>query len=134
MTISLSGTFGRPSVPQSKPLATTTDRGTSGALSLVCCSKGWPGTWPWMARAPAHLPVDGAGVGVQQQLLRIAAHPRRRVPRAVHAIAVALAGADAGHVAVPGMTVHLRQVQATLAAGLVEQAQLDALGDPTRRH
>src|SRR5690606_35396586 len=50
-------------------------------------------------------------------------------PRAVHAEAVALAGADARQVAVPAVRRALAKLEAALAAVVVEQAQLDLVGD-----
>ena len=50
---------------------------------------------------PAHLARDGLAVRVEQQLRRIAPVTAVRRVRAVHAIPVALARADAGQVAVP---------------------------------
>ena len=47
------------------------------------------------------LPVDGLGVGVEQQLRRVAAVPVLGVVGAVHPVAVALAGLDARQVGVP---------------------------------
>ena len=48
----------------------------------------------------------------------------------VHTVAVALPGADAGQEAVPDVSVRLGHVEPALAVGvLIEQAQLDALGD-----
>ena len=52
-----------------------------------------------------------------------------RVVRAVHAVAVALAGLDAGQVAVPDEAVDLGQLDAGLGALVVDEAQLDPLGD-----
>ena len=50
--------------------------------------------------------------------------------RPVHAVAVALPGADQGNKAVPDVPVRFGHVEPVLAAGvLIEQAQLDALGD-----
>ena len=43
--------------------------------------------------------VERLAVRVEQQLARVAAVPRRRVPRAVHPEAVALARGDGGQVA-----------------------------------
>ena len=51
--------------------------------------------------APVDLAVDGGGVGIDQQLGRIAAQTLGRVPRAVHPQAVALAGADVREEPVP---------------------------------
>ena len=47
----------------------------------------------------------------------------------VHPVAVALAGLDAGQVPVPHVGVDLGELDALLGVVVVEQAQLDALGD-----
>ena len=80
------------------------------------------------------VPVDraggGLGVGVEQQLVGVAAQPALWVVRAVHAVAVALPRLHGRQVAVPDEPVDLGQLDARLvAAGAVEQAQLDPLGD-----
>ena len=49
------------------------------------------GAMPVDRRMPAHVAVDGPRVGIQQKLGRIAAQASRRVPRPVHAEAVAAA-------------------------------------------
>ena len=76
------------------------------------------------------LAVDGLGVRVEQQLRRVAAVPVRRVVRAVHPVAVALAraGCRAGS-ACQTKRVDLGQLDAGLRAVVVDQAQLDPLGD-----
>ena len=51
------------------------------------------------------------------------------VVRAVHPVAVALAGLHLRQVGVPDERVDLEQLDARLAAVVVEQAELDALGD-----
>jgi hypothetical protein len=83
------------------------------------------------------VPVDVAGgglrVGVEQQLGRVAPDAVLGVPRAVHAVAVALSGLHVGQVAVPDVGVDLGQLDPGLvdrAPGAdVEEAQLDSLGD-----
>ena len=81
----------------------------------------------------ALVPVDvargGLGVGVEQQLVRVAAQPLLRVPRPAHPVAVALTGLDPRQVAVPDVGVDLGQLDPGLGAGLVEEAELDLLGD-----
>ena len=68
--------------------------------------------------------LDGPGVRVDQQLGRVVplAHPR--VVRAGDPVAVALAGVDAGQVAVPDVEALLGQFHPVLAALAVEQADL----------
>ncbi len=78
---------------------------------------------------PVELAVDRLRVGVEQQLVRVAAMPLRRVPRAVHAVAVALTGLDPREEDVPDERVDLGQFDPGLVAGLVEETQLDLLGD-----
>ncbi len=78
--------------------------------------------------APAHLPGDGLGVGIEQQLGRVAAQAGGRIPRPVDAVAVALTGPHSGQVAVPAEGADLGQGDPLLPAGVVEQAQLDSFG------
>ena len=73
----------------------------------------------------AQLGVDRPRVRVEQQLVRVEPQAARRVPRAVRPEAVALARPDPGQVAVPDVEGALRQRVPGLAAGVVEQAQLD---------
>ncbi len=77
---------------------------------------------------PLDLAAGRLGVGVDQQLVRVAAQALGRVVRAVHAVAVALAGLHGGQVAVPDVGVDLGQLDPGLLAVLVEQAQLHAVG------
>ncbi len=74
---------------------------------------------------PVDVAVDGLGVGVEQQLVRVAAVAVLRLVRPVHPEAVALARADVRQVAVPDEGVALGQGDPGLGAVLVEQAQLD---------
>ena len=83
---------------------------------------------------PVDLAAGGLGVGVEQQLVRVAAQPVLRVPRAVHAVAVALAGLHRRQVAVPHVGVDLGDLDPGLGVpaprvGLVEQAELHPVGD-----
>jgi hypothetical protein len=80
-------------------------------------------------RIPVDLAVDGLGVGIEQQLVRVAAQPLSRVVRAVHPESVLLPGLHAGQERVPDEAVHLGELHALLGAVVVEQAQLDLLGD-----
>src|SRR4029453_664881 len=73
-------------------------------------------------------PLDGPGVRVEQELGRVAALPPLGVVGAVDPEAVALARADLGHVAVPGVGGDLGQAQPPLDPGLVEQGQVDGVG------
>ena len=61
---------------------------------------------------PAQVALDGLGIGIEQQLGGVAALSLLGRPRAVHAVAVALAGRRAGDVAVPHEAGRLRQVEA----------------------
>ena len=84
---------------------------------------------------PVDLAGRGLGVGVEEQLVGVAALALVGVPRAVDAVAVALAGLHGRDVAVPDVGVDLGDLEPRLGEGAevvgvgVEQAQLDALGD-----
>ena len=67
--------------------------------------------------------VVGAGVGIDQQLVRVAALARAWVVRAVDAVSVTLSRLDGGEVAVPDVGVDLFHVDALLVAGFVDQAE-----------
>ena len=78
---------------------------------------------------PVEDAVDRLGVGIQQQLVRVATVAGFGVVGPVHAIAVTLARLDIGHEAVPDERVHLGQGDPGLVVIRVEQAQLNTLGD-----
>src|SRR4029079_8786138 len=59
----------------------------------------------------------------------VAAQALVRVVRAVHPVAVTLARLDVGQIAVPHVRLHLRHGAPGLAALVVEETQLDLLGD-----
>ena len=82
---------------------------------------------------PVERAVDGLGVGVEQQLVGVAAHPGPGVVGAVDAVSVALPGLDVGQKTVPDESVHLGQGDAGFGAVRVEQAQLDQLGGFTEQ-
>ncbi len=68
--------------------------------------------------------LDGLGVGVEQQLARVAPQPPLGVVGAVHAEAVPLPGLDAGQVAVVDVPVGLRHLDPlALPSGVVQQAE-----------
>jgi hypothetical protein len=72
---------------------------------------------------PSDLAVQRLGVGVLQQLGRIAAQSGIGVVRSVHAVAVALSRTDSGKEAVPDVSVCLGHVQPLLVvSAVVEQA------------
>src|SRR5262249_46351877 len=71
---------------------------------------------------PLHLTFDGACVGIEQQLGGITAMSFLRLPRTVHAEAVALAGSKIGQIAVPAKAGYLRKVEPGLLPVFVEQA------------
>ncbi len=73
--------------------------------------------------------VDGLGVGVQQQFGRVAAVALLRPVGAVHPVAVALSGPDAGQVAVPDEVVDLGQRDQPLRAVVGDQREFDLPGD-----
>src|SRR3954447_24891336 len=81
------------------------------------------------ALVPVDRSVDGLGVRVKQKLVRIAPQAIGRIPRAVHAIPVVLAGPDRREINVPAVGVDLIQLDPGFAAVTIEQTQLDALGD-----
>ena len=74
--------------------------------------------------AGGHVALDRECVGVDQQLGRVGALSLMRVPRAVHPEAVPLSGFDAGDVAVMDVGGVIGQLEATLAAVVVEHAEL----------
>ncbi len=76
-----------------------------------------------------HLPVDRLGVGVEQQLRRVAAVAVLGLVGPVHPVAVALPRLDAGQVGVVHEGVGLDHLHAGLGAGVVDQAELDGVGD-----
>lgn len=76
----------------------------------------------------AEVAVHRAGVRVEEQLRGVPAGTGPRVPAAVHPEAVALAGHDTGHEAVPDLVGELGELGPGLLAVRVEQTQLDRLG------
>ena len=83
---------------------------------------------PGRLRTGAEVAVHGPGIRVQQQLRRVPAGAAPGVPAAVHPVAVALAGADAGQEAVPDLVGELGQRMARLALRVVEETQFHGLG------
>ena len=81
-----------------------------------------------VAEVEADRPLDRLGVRVEDELGGIEAVALGRRVGAVHAEAVALAGADERQVRVPVERGPLAQLDALLGVVLVEQAQLDARG------
>ena len=81
-----------------------------------------------VGRIPVDAAFDRLGVGIDEQLDRVEAVALLGRVAAVHAVAVALAGADARQVAVPVVSRALDHVDALLGPVLGEQAQLDVLG------
>ena len=77
--------------------------------------------------APRDVAREGLGVRVGQQLGRVAAQPAGRVVRTVDAVAVGLPGGDPGQEQVPDEAGLAHEVVAGFLAGLVEEAQLDAV-------
>ena len=89
------------SVPQSKNGLTTTDFGTYGAESVSSAAVADRRTGSRTPLRPTSTaPVEGLGVGVDEQLGRVAPQAARRVVGPVHAEAVALPGLDGRQVAV----------------------------------
>jgi len=80
------------------------------------------------AVVPSNRSVDGLGVGIEEQLGRVEALPRGRVPRAVDSVAIAQPGAHTHEVGVPhliGSLVQRGLGDLIVAVGTVEQAELD---------
>src|SRR3954452_5738470 len=77
---------------------------------------------------PLHLSIDRFAVRIQQQLRWIAAIAGAGIPGAVYAKSVSLTGTDVRDVAVPDESSHLRQMDASLLAVVIEKAKLDARG------
>ena len=77
---------------------------------------------------PVDVATGGLGVGVEQQLGRVAARAGRGVVRAVDAEPVELSGADVRQVGVPDVGVDLDERDALLGAVVVEEAELHAFG------
>src|SRR3954452_4451472 len=80
-------------------------------------------------RVPLDAAPDGAGVGIEEQLGRVAAQARARVPRTVDPEAVARAVAGTGHTALPDVAIAELERMARLAAAFVEDADVHAVGD-----
>src|SRR5690606_31886423 len=81
--------------------------------------------------AVEELAGDAARVGVQEQLGGVVPQPGGRVPPPVDAQAVALAGGDAGDVALPRAVLAAVEREAALAGGavvLVDEAQVHGRG------
>ena len=73
--------------------------------------------------------ADRLGVGVEEQLGRVAPQAPVRVPRAVDPVPVGLARADSRHERMPDVGVVIRQRDPGFGACRIEQAQGDAAGD-----
>ena len=71
----------------------------------------------------------GLGVGVEQQLGRVAPQAPGRVPGPADPVPVGLARADAGHERMPDVGVVIGQRDLGFRAGRIEQAQRDTSGD-----
>ena len=78
-------------------------------------------------RAIYRLALHAPRAGIEQQFRRVKAVPLRRLPRAMHAVTVALARFRAGKKTVPDIARARREIDALLIAFSVEQAQLHAL-------
>ena len=86
-------------------------------------------------RRVGHQPAaDGSRVRIEQQLLHVEPQALLGSPRAVDPVAVALAGPDAGHRAVPDAERALRQPVPGLDAVVVDEAEVRrrGLGRPDR--
>jgi hypothetical protein len=87
------------------------------------------GVAPVDGRVPLDAATDGAGVGIEEQLGRVAAQTGVRVPRAVDPEAVTRAVAGPGHVTLPDAAIGELERMALLAAAFVEEADVHAVGD-----
>jgi len=77
---------------------------------------------------PFRMPLDGASIGIEQELGWIAAQSLLRLPGAVDAIRIAMAGLDPDEIAVPDEAGALGKRESLLGAVLVEEAELDFRG------
>ncbi len=78
---------------------------------------------------PVELARHRLRVGVEEELVRVAAVTLGRVVRAVDPVAVLLARRHVRQVAVPDVTVHFLQLDAGFRAVVVEQAEHDRIRD-----
>ena len=82
-------------------------------------------------RVEAFIAVDVAfdsfRVGVEQQLVRVAAQTLHRVVRAVHTVAVTLPRLDSGQIVVPDVRVLLGHFDSSFVVFLIEKTKLDLL-------
>ena len=79
-------------------------------------------------RVPVDLALDGLGVGVHQQLVRVEAVAVFGFVRAVDPVAVLLSGLDLRQVAVPHVAVHFGQFDPGFGEVVSEEAQFHPLG------
>ncbi len=79
--------------------------------------------------AEGEIAVERLAVRVEQQLARVTPVAGRRIEGAVDAKSVALARGDVRQIGVPDVSVDLVEGDPRLAAVVVDQAQLDLLGD-----
>ena len=106
MTVSCHGVAGGASSSQSNDVSTTTHFGIASASSSsstleIRVRAGARDVRKHVGALPADRAFDRLRVRIDQELVRVEAAARRRVVRAVHAIAVQLARADVRQVAVP---------------------------------
>jgi hypothetical protein len=83
-----------------------------------------------MRIVPAQVPVEGLGVGVDEQLVVVEPVPAFRIVGAVDPIAIELAGAHIREVAVPDLVRVFRQRHPVglALAFRIEEAEFDLLG------
>ena len=131
ITVSDHGTSGRGSAASSSG-AVTTDSGTCPSESTVLSMPSHRVVHPPAGRLQVgDAPDDPPGVRVDEDLGRVGAHARPRPVGPVHPVAVALACADAGDVAVPDAERLLGERDAPLGEGAVrpvDEAHLDRVG------
>jgi hypothetical protein len=73
--------------------------------------------------------VDRLGVGIQEQLVRVADLALDRIPRSMDPVAVVLPRGNTGQITMPDEPVHLTQANPALGSVVVEQAQVHCVGD-----
>src|SRR5207248_2493983 len=77
---------------------------------------------------PPYVPIHRFAVRIEKEFRWIAAMSVLRLPRTMHAEAVALPGTDVRPVSVPDETGGFRKIDAGLISGIVEETQLDTAG------
>ena len=129
MIVSSRGTPGGRSPPQSNCRPVTHAPRHDGAESALVGLVRRVEAVPEHLLAPRDLAVDGGGVGVEEQLGRVAAQALAGCPRAVDPEPVALARADLGEERRARRGRSAPELEALLVPVAVEEAHLDGVGD-----